>query len=148
MEIVGFLVFLPLSALISRSVCEFCLSAASVPGRCPVLSNCATTAQQERRKGQTHPGEVAWPIMSWRIRGRLLVTQPGERWGHFLCFLFLELFFLLTSIYPLEVPWHEMEPSPPGETFPMACGYGGRNQSSIALGQGFSRHQTSPPQAA
>lgn len=78
MEIVGFLVFLPLSALISRSVSEFCLSAASVPGRCRVLSNCATTAQQERRQGQTHPGEVAWPIMSWRIRGRLLVSQPAR----------------------------------------------------------------------
>ena len=26
-------------------------------------------------------------------------------------FLFLELFFLLTSIYLLEAPWHETEPS-------------------------------------
>lgn len=118
--------------------CLFCLSLlrsqgqylsviCSVPGRCLVRSSCGTIAQQERT-GQTHPSEVVWPIMSWRIRERLLVaSQPGERWRYFLCFLFLELFFLLTSIYPLEVPWRETEPSLLRESFPMTCGYGGRN---------------------
>ena len=66
--------------------------------------------------------------MSRRIRERLLVaSQPAERWRYFLCFLFLELFFLLTSIYPLEVPWRETEPSLLRESFPVTCAYGGRS---------------------
>ncbi|KAJ8776097.1 hypothetical protein J1605_015823 [Eschrichtius robustus] len=53
------------------SVSEFCLSAGSVPGRCPVLSNCGTAAQQERRKGQTHPDE------STVCRGVMEVVMSG-----------------------------------------------------------------------
>lgn len=56
----------------------------------------------------------------WMIRERLLVSQPVRRSEGTSVFSLLGI-VLPIGHYALEAPWHEMEPSPPGEDFPHAA---------------------------
>lgn len=61
------------------SASESCLPVGSVPGTCPRLSSCTTTTQQERRKGEVHPGDVVRPSRHGESeKDCVLASQLGE----------------------------------------------------------------------